>query len=68
MINSTLYHTLPTIRKMRRILRRMSNHHNHLAGPGLTARIVLRNSQGQDCLKILRWRNRFITTNPHLLQ
>ena len=65
MINSILYHSLPTIRKMRRILRKAAKQANRdmFGCSGKRSSLVLRDEQGRDVLKTRRWRNRFMTTN-----
>lgn len=64
MKNSALYHTLPTIRKMRRQIRRMCQKATEEFGfSGCRSTFTLRDSNDANILKTRRWRNRFMTTN-----
>ena len=63
MKNSALYHTLPTIRKMRRVIRRKSKKADkELKDCGGKATIKYYDQNGANILKSRRWRNRLITT------
>lgn len=63
MKNSALYHTLPTIRKVRRQIRRMSKKATEEFGfSGCRSTLILRDSDNANILKTRRWRNRFMTT------
>lgn len=68
MKNSALYHTLPTIRKFRRLLRRKSQKITKefdISG-GCRASVVLRDINDANILKTRRWRSIFMTTNDNL--
>ena len=64
MKNRDLYYTLPTIRKVRRQLRRESQMITKEFGNsgGFRASFVLRDSDDANILKTRRWRNRLMTT------
>lgn len=61
MKNSKLYYTLPTIKAVRRRLRRACQ---PLSKEMMAERssFVLRNECGEDILKVRRWRNRLMTS------
>lgn len=64
MKNSALYHTLPTIRKVRRLYRRTCQKVNKEFGSCFRrSTLILRDSDNANILKTRRWRNRFMTTN-----
>ena len=63
MKNSALYYTLPTIRKIRRELRRRSRQANrNMFKSSGKASIILYDEYGANILKTRRWRNRLMTT------
>lgn len=63
MKNSALYHTLPTIRKMRRQIRRTCQRATKEFGfSGCRSKLILKDDTDRNVLKSLRWRNRFMTT------
>lgn len=64
MKNSAIYHTLPTIRKIRRVFRRSSKKANEeFLDCGGKATIKCYDQNGANVLKTRRWRNRFMTND-----
>lgn len=67
MKNSALYHTLPTIRKIRRMLRRTSRQaYSDMTKSCGKAYIKLYDSKDRNILKTRRWRNRLMTTKNNI--
>lgn len=63
MRNSELYYTLPTIRKVRRVIRRLSKKASkEFLNCGGKATIKYYDQNGANILKTGRWRNRLMTT------
>ena len=63
MKNSELYYTLPTIRKMRRVIRRLSKKASkEFKDCGCKATIKYNDQNGANILKTRRWRNRLMTS------
>lgn len=67
MKNSKLYYTLPTIKAVRRRLRRACQPFR-MDKSVKRATFILMNESGEDMMKIRRWRNRLMTSDLKTLQ